>query len=425
MHWSKYNYLFCRDGLYFLYNSYTNNFVELSEEDFNLLRRCSSGDMSELDDESREYLQQQYVLVNSDDDLYHKVKFQRTRARYNSKILALTIAPTLGCNFKCPYCYEVGRAPQSMDKAVIEGLYKFIAEFPDVDALRITWYGGEPLLMFPLIKEISQKLIRDFPDYQASMITNGYLLNEEICKMLSILKIRQIQITLDGLEDTHNQRRPHRIHNDSFQRIISNLELLFAVDSSISVALRVNTDISNQNEFLPLYRFLNEKFRGQKLHVHPGYVTDTFSVEKNQNCMSSCDKINFLLKLREDNVPVQVYPRSEYGECTARHINSFVIGPKGELYKCWNDIGIAENTTGSIFDFSFGHATIVKYMLKADPLSSEECKECFLFPVCCGGCPYMRINSLQENNPETCKLYKHHIEDFLYTTYLHGSKNNS
>ncbi len=129
--------------------------------------------------------------------------------------------------------------------------------------------------------------------------------------------------------------------------------------------------------------FLNEKFQGQKLHVHPGYVTDAFSVEKNQNCMSSCDKINFLLKLREDNVPVQIYPRSEYGECTARHINSFVIGPKGELYKCWNDIGIAENTTGSIFDFSFEHATIVKYMLKADPLSPEECKECFLFPVCC------------------------------------------
>lgn len=90
------------------------------------------------------------------------------------------------------------------------------------------------------------------------MITNGYLLNDEICKMLSILKIRQIQITLDALEDTHNQRRPHRILNDSFQRIISNLELLFVVDSSISVAFRVNTDISNQNEFLPLYRFVSE-----------------------------------------------------------------------------------------------------------------------------------------------------------------------
>lgn len=92
------------------------------------------------------------------------------------------------------------------------------------------------------------------------------------------------------------------------------------------------------------------------------------------------------------------------------------------MYKCWNDIGIAENTMGSVFDFSFGHSIAVKYMFKADPLSSEECKECFLFPVCCGGCPYMRINSPKENNPETCKLYKERIEDFLYTTYLYGCK---
>ena len=28
--------------------------------------------------------------------------------------------------------------------------------------------------------------------------------------------------------------------------------------------------------------------------------------------------------------------------CSATHLNSFLIGPLGELYKCWNELGDGE-----------------------------------------------------------------------------------
>ena len=396
----------------------------MDEEDFNILKQCSIGNLTGLDKASIDYLKQEYIIVDDDEELYNRIKIQRNLSRYNNKILVLTIAPTLGCNFKCSYCYESGRIPKNMDSSVVEGIYKFIANFVGLQALRITWYGGEPLLKYNLIKQMSLRLIKEFPDYQAAMITNGYLLSENVCRNLSKLKITQLQITLDGLQHTHNQRRPHKYNQDSFQRIISNLELLFNICPNIGVVIRVNTDKSNQHEYQSLYQFLSNRFKGKRIHIQPGYVTDTFSEERNPSCMKSCDKVAFILHQQKNNIPIPTYPRSEYGECSARHINSFVVGPQGELYKCWNDIGNLENSIGSVFDFKMSHPLTVRYLMKADPLSSQECKECFFFPVCNGGCPYTRINSLSENNADTCELYKENIEDFLYASYLSKNKEN-
>ena len=39
---------------------------------------------------------------------------------------------------------------------------------------------------------------------------------------------------------------------------------------------------------------------------------------------------------------------SNYGVCGAISLNSFVIGPDGALYKCWNDIGYSERSIGNL-----------------------------------------------------------------------------
>lgn len=36
--------------------------------------------------------------------------------------------------------------------------------------------------------------------------------------------------------------------------------------------------------------------------------------------------------------------------CTATSLYGYVIGPKGEIYKCWEDVGIKEKEIGSVLD---------------------------------------------------------------------------
>jgi len=419
MVWSKYNFLFeTEKNGFFLYNSYTNNFMELSKENFEILKLCKEGNVDIIDEEIRKCLIDECILVECDDDIYNKIRLQRSLVRFNDSYLALTIAPTLACNFRCIYCYETGiENISSMSEEDIPKIVSFVKNYPLIKFLRVTWYGGEPLLRFPFIESLTSELKAIVPNYEASMITNGYLLDEEVASKLKSLCIKQLQVTIDGLRATHNARRPHVIYNDSFEKIISNLENLFSVYPEIKISLRVNVDKTNCDEYHDLYDFLVNKFKGYELRIHPGYVTDDYSVCKYSSCMQKDDKVTFLLKQHEKyNIPMGFYPRSEFGECGARHINSFVIGPSGELYKCWNDIGIKEKSVGNIENYSLSNSLMVKYLMEADPLSSNECKECFYFPICNGGCPYTRIYRSGDTK-SVCQLMKEHLQEFLMEHY--------
>ena len=44
-------------------------------------------------------------------------------------------------------------------------------------------------------------------DYQADMITNGYLLTEKVVAMLPSLSISSLQITINGMKAVHDSRR--------------------------------------------------------------------------------------------------------------------------------------------------------------------------------------------------------------------------
>ncbi len=412
MVWSIYNYLFDKDNTTYLYNSYTNNLMEVKEDKKAILEACQRGDFDAVPQTVQDQLQKECIVVEDNADIYNQIKLERSLSRYNNKYLSLTIAPTTACNFRCGYCYEGGiekKVSKSVDQSISD-ILGFVKSFKNTKYLRVTWYGGEPLLMFDFIKQLSEKFMEMFDNYEAFIITNGYLMNSEVVQAFKRYKVKGVQITIDGLEETHNQRRPHCTNKDSFQVIIKNLTTLFQEYPEVRVSLRVNVDKSNEDEYHELYHFLKDRFGDYHINIHPGYVTDDFSEVSNNKCMMQCDKVKFVLKQYDQyKIPISLYPSSSFGECSARHINSFVIGPEGELYKCWNDIGVKEKSVGSVTDFSFSNRLVLKYLLDNDPLESEECKQCFYFPICNGGCPYNRI--FTSNNQ--CIVMKQNLKDFL------------
>lgn len=415
MNWSKYNIVLESSYGRFIYNTYTNNLMKMDATLMSCIDKIKEGDFSCLSDEGILMLKNNMVLVENDTNIYRSIKLQRSISRLDTSYLTLTIAPTTACNFKCVYCYESGIAPlsASAQSNLLEDTVSFVNLFKNTKYLRVTWYGGEPLLQFEYIEKLSHRLMDTFDNYQAHMVTNAYLLDRTKSQKLKELKISAIQVTIDGLEEVHNIRRPHKQNNDSFQRIIYNLDDLFSIYPEIRVGFRINVDKSNQAEYPRIYGYLKERYGEYKINVHPGYVTDDFSTEPN-NCCFEMDEVNKFVLGQYDNhnIPISLYPRPLFGECSARHITSFVIGPKGELYKCWNDIGIKEKTIGTVKDVSLSHELLLKYLLENDPLSDVNCEDCFCFPICEGGCPYKRI--YQKDSQESfCKAKKEGVIDKL------------
>jgi len=188
----------------------------------------------------------------------------------------------------------------------------------------ITWYGGEPLLRFDIIKEISKILISENILFDASLITNGYLLNIETINQLQSLNISMIQITIDGFEEMHNKRRFLLNGNGTYKRILKNINLLLSspFTKNILLKIRINTDKNNANDYIRFRNYLMKQLShyNHRIQIYPGWVTG--ETNPKVPCLSGDEISKFVL-----NNSTEYYPENNLYDCMARHINSFLIDP--------------------------------------------------------------------------------------------------
>jgi len=421
---SKYTIQFKTKGNYLVYNSFTNSFLEVEEKLFNIITDARKGKtdiLEQLDDSTKDQLFENGILVSNPKDNFNELKLMRHLRRFRNDFLSLTIAPTFACNFRCEYCFEENFQNKKLSSELKSEIINFIKGY-DVKHLNITWYGGEPLLVFDDIVELN-KLISDLDvNYNSSIITNGYLLSEETIKKFDELRIKSIQITIDGPKEIHNARRPHVSNKDSFTRIMNNIDLLKKFYKG-HVKIRVNIDNENAKYYPEVFKSL--KIKHPKAFVYPGFVTTDITLCKSVGGCSFThnDKAKFKInnykkhKIIEDTL----FPTLVNSECMARQINSYLIDPEGNLYKCWEHIGKDEFIVGNLLDGEkANNDMLTRYLTGADPLSNPMCTECNLLPICDGGCPHQLVQNLYTNsNYDTCSTFKDHIEQFLELHYNH------
>src|ERR1700754_2573829 len=197
-------------------------------------------------------------VVEADFDELAFIEEQYQRERQHSQFL-LTILPTFGCNLGCDYCF-VGKKKGAMDHEKQEQIIKFVTErfaaqkFP---SMAVDWFGGEPLLALGAIERLSEAFLdlcrRYDTPYSAQVITNGTMISDRAVEVMHKAQIDRLQITLDGLREIHDQRRPSKL------RVISSFEQtilgLGKVVGQFVIRLRINVDKHNLAEAWKLLDF--------------------------------------------------------------------------------------------------------------------------------------------------------------------------
>jgi len=96
----------------------------------------------------------------------------------------------------------------------------------------------------------------------------------------------------------------------------------------------------------------------------------------------------------------------------AQLINSFLIDPEGNLYRCYNAVGDVSKAMGNIKNrIDYNHPRFTE-LFSFDPFQDEECRDCHLLPVCMGGCPDRRLR-IGQNRGEVCQTWKHNLQPML------------
>ena len=273
----------------------------------------------ELDNEIQKELFQNWFLVDESLDETQLYLDTRERMLENDKcpggLRHFTILPTSACNARCTYCFEEGMRYQKMSPETVVAVVQFIisqapkrndtfagdqpvnkesilylpeennkpltreeldfeaAKTAGNDRILLSWFGGEPLCAPDNIDRICSALIEAGIAFDSDMISNGSLFTEEMVRRaIDVWHLREVQITLDGLEEEYLRRKRYSSSvEDPFGTVIHNIHIL--LQHEIRVIIRLNLDYQNAGQLFLLVDYLASEFPASSeerkfLHVY-------------------------------------------------------------------------------------------------------------------------------------------------------------
>lgn len=376
-HWEE-------DHAIYITSRLRQNTVKLTEPDlideFREIFRC--GGCPEISTQLSQFLHEQELLVNEQEIEASILELRRTM----NDVLLLTIMPTEGCNFRCPYCYE-DHAPISMRREILNQIHTYISEqATNFKYISVAWFGGEPTLCKDVIletNEMMQSLQKQHAFHFASgMTTNGYLMSLEDFKQYFRAGITSYQITLDGWD--HDQTRPHITGKGTLNRILDNLIAISSLpreEYPFHIVIRHN--ILPQDEDLSWYDYLFKLFGGDErfsVLIRPvsdwgGDTVKSLEILDGGNAMAHIKKhVDYVRKI---GLPCKNGKKNLLSQiCYASYPHSMVFRSNGKIEKCTicldhpkNLLGYVDSDEGIILDDSINR-------LWSESELKPECKKC-------------------------------------------------
>ena len=424
MYWSKYNIISKSEKYgYLLYNTMSQVFIQIDKDNIDMWQNLRDNPDSYASFQQADFLLKSRIIVANQHDDLNLYLADVLKNRYNSSDLALTILPTRGCNFGCIYCYETDRQPISMNEETEKAIVRFVTSNPNLKRLSVVWYGGEPLLNFSSVERLTADFLKLGVDYSAKMVTNGFLLSRDKAVKLEALRIRNIQVTLDGPERIHDQRRMLLDGKPTYRRIMDNLKTLLEVNDTITVDIRSNIDRRNMEEYAEFIDSFKKEIDNPRVNLYPGFVSDLLSsecVSPEHNISEGGYKAQFALDLF-DRYGIEIksfLPKFRRHSCVASKYFAFVIGPEGELYKCWRRVGHPGHVLGNVRDGVTRMPAFVDYIVGSDYTRDPKCLACEFIALCGGGCPLVRLRNRDEHlDLNHCCPEKTHMEKLMEMRY--------
>ena len=401
-----------------LFNLLSGAFLELNDEELYARVMSIKNAPDDVDKENSEIydsLVENGILCERDEINSNIVDYVTLSRMFSPEERNIVILPTLGCNLSCSYCYESGKTKDKMmSPNIIRALKAYIIKEYSSSHVRLHWYGGEPLLAYDIIKEFSVFMKGHSIDYDASIVTNAVLLSRKIIEELGDLNITEVQVTLDGIKETHDSRRKYKTGEGTYDVILRNLGILHDYiehnEANIKVDVRVNVDKMNSDEYHTIFNRFKEQF--PKFTCYPGLLRHYSTCNSSVSCFANLrEYADFLLYQYEEYgigsmdilpIPKKLFP------CMAVSPYTTIVGPDGELYLCLKDVGDEKESIGNIIEGRKNMALIAMYGSGYLTFKNPKCANCKVLSICGGGCPNIQYrNMMYGENNDNCSPFKY------------------
>jgi len=359
-------------------------------------------------------------------------ELQKIRENYEKEFkrkdaITVVLLPAELCNFTCEYCFVYNYKGKVMEQETYDGITRYIEhkveqyyqEYPNgkkID-LRISWFGGEPLLERDTIFKYMELIEERFSNscvIWSDIVTNGYYLTSEVFKKLLAHKINVLQVTFDGAKEDHNKTRCLHNGEGSYDTLIANIKDIVAnlnPNEKFRFAFRINF---MKNTYKKIYGLIDElhDIVGDDprffVYCRPVYNFETkrdtmdqlidniFTIEdglKQQNDFSYYidKKFNRVHVERSVNDYLPI-PTVQW--CSEDNEYSIIVGADASVYSCDSLIGDESVSIGKMFsDGTIQFKENVKEWKTSffELENNKECLKCRCLPACLGCCRRERI----------------------------------
>ena len=451
------SHVFCYGDSRFIFIVGNLRVYECDPETYDFLKELTDtykeGDVLPLDDELAETLLESGLISQikeSDGSSENETKDQPVQAQ-NSDIAAEEDKPTVritnivlelsnDCNLNCIYCYgdggSYGRKRELMSaETARKSVDMLFNNCGDLKEPHITFFGGEPLLNFSVLKdtvaycrELESKSDKRFT---FSMTTNGTICDDEIEEFCLKNKVH-VMLSIDGPKCIQDKQRPACDGKSSFDKIIPNIERFKRINHGHLTArstvcnpnfdfvgikssllklgfTEVQMSLVDTDKTSPLYAGSKSKdtYNEPLVKEYERLALDYIETVKKEGRSSN--------KLFDSIIRDLYFKNIRFTACGAG-MRGFAIGTDEKIYPCHRYMGMDDYAVGTL-DTGIDYEATLLYR-HSNVFEKEDCKNCWARFLCGGGCSHISVT--QENDVRKaprlyCETYRKLYEIAIYT----------
>ena len=332
------------------------------------------------------------------------------------KTFTLEISATTKCSLRCPYCYisftNQDLTPETFDEKFPEVLE--LMKRSNTTELNCSFFGGEPMMNWPLIEHVTKKLRTEYPDIVKSLviITNMTEIDQEKVDFIKKWGLG-VSWSFDGI--TTSFSRPlapdkKELYETSMKLYEDKMPLIKQLTNSCKTMIFPGNakDMVENYEFFLKHDIPSPDFT----IVRDDIWTKQDIIDFRNSCRDLADRyieevkkgthtnIGFFGLHILDAIFGYTYGKRPFSCFAGTH--GAVLMHDGEFYPCARFA--AKKLMKIDKDFSFSY-----YQDVLNPQKFDKCQSCDMYQVCNTGCSFSQIANGNKPLDSVCELF-HIIE---------------
>ena len=333
------------------------------------------------------------------------------------------------CNLACKYCYEYGEdkvatpegKPKFMEWQIAESAIDFFfTESAGKKALHITFFGGETLMNFPLLKKVVEHALErakaEGRSIEFSLTTNATLLTPAIIDFLAEHRIG-VTVSIDGPPEM-NALRVYQNGRPSYDIIEPKIRMLLERHRTKPIAARV-TLTSGVIDVTRIFRHLTQDLGFHEVGFAPvttasnrvyaigdskmDHVLADFKSLASEYLQAALSNQHHAFSNVSDTLSELHNGVSKSHPCGAA-IGLAAVGPSGDIAPCHRFVDSDTHKMGHV-STGIDRAVQSDFLSRGHVDTKYECQTCWARPLCAGGChheAYVRYGDTGHPNLHYC-----------------------